>query len=174
MAQQRISPSENFMRSITAIFGLVAGLLLALALAAQDTAPEPEPAPAYDVELAQRLGADDYGMKKYVLVLLKTGPRDAEYKDQARNDIFAGHMKNIGRLADAGQLAVAGPFRKNEQALRGLFILNVETVEEARALVDTDPAVSSGVLVAELTPWYGSASLMATPEIHKTIAKQNP
>ena len=48
------------------------------------------------------------------------------------------------------------------------------TVEEAQALVDTDPAVSAGILVPEMTPWYGSASLMATPEIHKKIAKANP
>lgn len=30
--------------------------------------------PQYDVALASRLGADDYGMKGYVLVLLTTGP----------------------------------------------------------------------------------------------------
>lgn len=161
------------MRSVAAILGLVAGSFLPFALPAQAAAAQPT-APAYDAELAQRLGADDYGMKKYVLVLLKTGPNDAEFKDQARADIFAGHMKNIGRLADEGKLAVAGPFLKNEQGMRGLFILNVETVEEARLLADTDPAVSAGILVAELTPWYGSASLLATPEIHKSIAKQNP
>jgi len=34
--------------------------------------------------------------------------------------------------------------------------------------------VHAGILVAEMTPWYGSASLMATPEIHKKIAKANP
>ena len=148
-------------------------LLCAADLPAQEANPEVA-APTYDADLAQRLGGDDYGMKKYVLVLLKTGPKDAEFKDQARSDIFAGHMKNIGRLADEGKLAVAGPFRKNEQGMRGLFILNVETIEEAQILVDTDPAVHAGIFATEMIPWYGSASLMATPEIHKTIAKSNP
>jgi uncharacterized protein YciI len=152
--------------------GASLALLFAAGLPAQEISPQV--APSYDAELARKLGGDDYGMKKYVLVLLKTGPKDGDFKDQARSDIFAGHMKNIGRLADDGKLAVAGPFLKNEQGMRGLFILNVETVEEARVLVDTDPAVSAGILIAEMTPWYGSASLMATPEIHKTIAKQNP
>ncbi len=161
------------MKSMATAIAVVSMVLAsASGLPAQDAAAQI--APKYDAELAQRLGGDDYGMKKYVLVLLKTGPKDGEFKDQARSDIFAGHMQNIGRLADEGKLAVAGPFRKNEQGMRGLFILNVETVEEARVLVDTDPAVSAGILVAEMTPWYGSASLMATPEIHKTIAKQNP
>jgi uncharacterized protein YciI len=152
--------------------GASLALLCAAGLPAQEISLQA--APRYDAQLAQKLGGDGYGMKKYVLVLLKTGPRDGDFKDQARSDIFAGHMKNISRLADEGKLAVAGPFRQNERGMRGLFILNVETVEEASLLVETDPAVSAGILVAEMTPWYGSASLMATPEIHKTIAKQNP
>ncbi len=81
------------------VFSLLAVVSLALACAvplrAQDA--KTEVAPTYDAALAQKLGGDDYGMKKYVLVLLKTGPKDGEFKDQARADIFAGHMKNIGR-----------------------------------------------------------------------------
>ena len=161
------------MKSVRSILSCVfISLMAATALPAQDSKAIENP--GYDAALAEKLGGDEYGMKKYVLVLLKTGPKDAEFKDQARADIFAGHMKNIGRLADEGKLAGAGPFRKNEQSLRGLFILNVETVAEAQVLVDTDPAVHAGIFSAEMIPWYGSASLMATPEIHKKIAKANP
>lgn len=131
--------------------------------------------PKYDAALATKLGADDYGMKSYVFCILKTGPKDADIKDKKRRDeIFAGHMANMRRLADEGKLAIAGPFMKNERAYRGLFIFNVTTVEEAQKLVDTDPVIQSGMMIAELTSWYGSASLMATPEIHKKIAKTNP
>jgi uncharacterized protein YciI len=128
----------------------------------------------YDPKLAKKLGADDYGMKHYVFVILKTGPKDGDFKGKERDEIFAGHMKNIGRLADEGKLAVAGPFMKNDRTYRGLFIFNVATVEEAEKLVLTDPAVKAGILIAELTPWYGSASLLSTPEIHKKVAKLNP
>jgi uncharacterized protein YciI len=130
--------------------------------------------PKYDVKLAKKLGADQYGMKNYVFVILKTGPKDAEIKGKERDDIFAGHMANIGRLADSGKLVVAGPFGKNDKGFRGLFIFNVKTVDEAQNLVETDPAVKAGIFVVEITPWYGSASLMATPEIHKKIVKTNP
>lgn len=128
----------------------------------------------FDENLAKKLGADEYGMKRYVLAILKTGPNDASVKGKERDDAFKGHMANIGRLADEGKLAVAGPFMKNDRTYRGLFIFNVETVEEAEKLVMTDPAVRAGIFVFEMTPWYGSASLMATPEIHKKIAKTNP
>lgn len=131
-------------------------------------------APEYDAELAKKLGADEHGMKNYVFVILKTGPKDAEIKGDERKKMFEGHMANIGRLADEGKLAVAGPFGKNDRQYRGIFIFNVKTVEEAKALVETDPVVRSGMMIAEMTPWYGSATLMATGELHKKISKKAP
>lgn len=82
-------------------------------------------------------------------------------------------MANIGRLAEEGKLAVAGPFGTNEKGYRGLYIFNVGSVEDAKKLVETDPAVKAGILMADMTPWYGSASLMATPEIHKRIQEKS-
>ncbi len=127
--------------------------------------------PAFDPELAKKLGADERGMKMFVLCILKTGPKDAEIKGDARKEIFAGHFANIGRLAEEGKLAVAGPFGKNDKSYRGLYIFNVATVEEAEALVVLDPAVKAGVFVYELTPWYGSAAMMLVTEAHKRIEK---
>jgi len=148
-------------------------LLLAGTILGQGSGNSPEKV-VFDAVLAKKLGADDYGMKTYVLVILKTGPKDGEFKGKQRDDIFAGHMANIGRLAEAGKLAVAGPFMKNDKGYRGLFIFNVATIEEAQKLVETDPTVKAGILIADMTQWYGSASLMATPEIHKKIARSNP
>jgi uncharacterized protein YciI len=128
-------------------------------------------APAYDAELAKKLGADDIGMKTYVLCILKTGPSNAEVQGDARKEIFAGHFANIGRLAEEGKLVVAGPFGKNDRTYRGLYIFNVATVEEAEKLVVLDPAVKAGVFTYELTPWYGSAAMMIVPETHKRIEK---
>ena len=156
--------SITILAATAAIFGQAADL----------KADHVETKPAYDEELAKRLGGDERGMKNYILVILKTGPKDAAFKGKARDDIFAGHMSNIGKLADAGQLAVAGPFVPNEKGYRGLYIFNVKTIEEAQKLVETDPAVKAGILVADMTPWYGSASLLATPEIHKSMTRPKP
>ena len=125
----------------------------------------------YDPELAKRLGADERGMKSYVLCILKTGPKDAEVQGDARKEIFAGHFANIGRLAGEGKLVVAGPFGKNDRSYRGLYIFNVATVEEAEKLVVLDPAVKAGVFVYELTPWYGTAAMMVVNETHQRIEK---
>ncbi len=113
--------------------------------------------PTYDKALADSLGADQYGMKMYVLVMLKTGPA---HLDSAKTDsLFNGHMKNISRLVNSGKLVVAGPLQTNEKQYRGIFILNAKTIEEAKALLQTDPAIHAGLLDAELYGWYGSAAL---------------
>jgi uncharacterized protein YciI len=146
-------------------------LLVALAFVCSAPAVVTAEERAFDPELAKRLGADERGMKTYVLCILKTGPRDAKIKGDERKEIFAGHFANIGRLADEGKLAVAGPFGKNDRSYRGLYIFNVATIEEAEKLVMLDPAVKAGVFVPELTPWYGSAAMMVVSETHKRIEK---
>ena len=109
-------------------------------------------------------------MKKYVIAFLKRGSNklSGAEAEQLQN----AHLKNIIRLADEGKLVVAGPFRDDGE-VRGIFILNAETVEEARKLTESDPAVQRGTLQFELRPWYGSAALMEVSRIHKTIEKKS-
>jgi uncharacterized protein YciI len=151
--------------------GLFLSVLCIASLAAGAEEPTASKAASYDAELAKKLGADERGMKMYVLCILKTGPKDAEVQGDARKEVFAGHFANIGRLADEGKLVVAGPFGKNDRTYRGLYIFNVATVEEAEKLVVLDPAVKAGVFVYELTPWYGSAAMMMVSDTHKRIEK---
>ena len=134
--------------------------------------PEEQPLEmSYDSVLAQKLGADEYGMKKYVMAFLKTGPY--EEKDSVkRAELHRGHLDNIFRLADEGKLALAGPFM-DDSDMRGVFIFNVSTVEEAKALTETDPAIKAGLFVIEYHPWYGSAAACMINDQHKRIAK-NP
>ena len=126
--------------------------------------------PAYDKALAKRLGADERGMKSYVLVMLKTGPK-ADIPKQERSRLFAGHMANIGRLAAEGVLVVAGPMVPNDHSYEGIFIFNVKTIKEAEAILATDPAVAGGALAFETYGWYGSAALQETVAIHGRIDK---
>lgn len=126
--------------------------------------------PNYDSTLAKKLGADDYGMKSYVFVILKTGSNTTT--DQAFIDsCFSGHMANIMRLVNEDKLIVAGPLGKNENSYRGIFIFNVSTIEEARELVQSDPAINSKLLDADLYNWYGSAALPEYLEASLKIGK---
>lgn len=124
----------------------------------------------YDEALAKKLGADNIGMKKYVMAFLLRGDRVAEYTPDQRQEIQAGHMANIGKMAEMGKLVLAGPFFGNDD-LRGIYIFDVQSIDEAKALTETDPAIQAGVLKMDLKEWYGSAALMMVNEIHGKIAK---
>jgi uncharacterized protein len=125
---------------------------------------------SYDSTLAKSLGADDRGMKRYVMAFLKKGPNRSQDSTTAAK-LQAAHMANIHRLAEEGTLVVAGPFLDDGE-VRGIYIFNVESVEEAKKLTETDPAIKAGRLVMELHPWYGSAALMQVNEIHNRINKK--
>lgn len=114
--------------------------------------------PNYDSTLARSLGADEYGMKSYVLVILKTGPNLSTDK-AFRDSCFAGHFSNMERMTELGKLVVAGPMGKNDASIRGIFILACKDIAEAEALLQGDLAVKEGLLKAEYFNWYGSAAL---------------
>lgn len=149
------------MKKVLLVFMLIAGFAVASAQ---------QPAAEYDPELARDFGADDYGMKRYVLVILKTGSQVIEDK-ALRDSLFAGHMQNISRLADEGKLIVAGPLSANESNYRGIFILDTDSFELANEWLQTDPVISEKVLDADLYKWYGAAALPSYLEVQEKITK---
>jgi uncharacterized protein YciI len=148
---------------------------LGLALVALAAAATAQPAseatrPGYDAQLARQLGADDYGMRHYVLVLLRTGPHPVA-EGPERDAMFKGHMANIQRLANEGKLILAGPL-DGKDGLRGMFVFAVDDIEQARKLVATDPTIARGEMVAEYHAYYGSAALMQVNGVHERLAKK--
>jgi hypothetical protein len=77
------------------------------------------------------------------------------------------------RLADLGKLVVAGPMQKNDKQYRGIFILNVKTMEEARILLETDPAINAKLLDTELYGWYGSSALPMYLPFSERVGKKS-
>ncbi|MEW6990232.1 YciI family protein [Colwelliaceae bacterium 6441] len=129
--------------------------------------------PNYDAKLAAKLGADDYGMKSFYLVILKSGNNkttDTEKKRKA----FRGHLDNINRLVADKKLIVAGPLAKNDKAYRGIFILDVSTEAQALELLKTDPAINADYLQADMYQWYGSAALAEYLPASDKVWKINP
>jgi uncharacterized protein YciI len=105
----------------------------------------------------------------YVFVWLKTGPNSTEHSEEERNQIFRAHLANIKRLADAKQIIVAGPFSQghHDSEDRGLFVFDVPSLETAKALVDTDPAVQAGELRPVLWPMRSSSTLRKSLDLDK-------
>lgn len=116
--------------------------------------------PKYDSVLAKKYNADDYGMKMYILVILKSGSNTTN-NQKLKDSLFAGHMNNISHMVTINKLVVAGPIQKNEKTYRGIFILDVKNFEEAEKLLEKDPAIKEKLLAVEMYNWYGSAALPA-------------
>lgn len=119
-------------------------------------APPSPPAPS-----ARPAPAD--GRLACTLALLKTGPRPDPGSEEQRREIFAGHFRNMARLADERDLLLAGPFGRDrsDPALRGVFVLDTDDPARARALAETDPACQAGVFALEYHALVTEAPLRA-------------
>ncbi len=151
-----------------------AAVLIALALIAAAHAEPPTAAatnPRFDPALAQELGADEYGMRSYVLVLLRSSDHPVPQGPE-RAAMFKGHLANIRRLAKAGTLVMAGPL-DGRNDLRGLFVFAVKDIEAARQLVKTDPVIAKGEMVAEYHDLYSSAAVMQLNDLHERLMKKS-
>jgi uncharacterized protein YciI len=140
---------------------LLAFVLLA-GLVRGQTPPPPPAAPALPPD-----------MTVYYFCLLTRGPEAAAIPSERAAELQRGHMDNIRRLADAGKLLVAGPFMDRGD-WRGVFILKCASLDEAKALVATDPAVQAGRLVADVRPWLTMKGNIRDPEFPAPPAGLTP
>jgi uncharacterized protein YciI len=68
-------------------------------------------------------------------------------------------MANINAMAKTGKLVIAGPFEKAGE-YAGVFVFKVGSLDEAKALAESDPAVKAGRLKIDVHPWLvGEGSL---------------
>lgn len=67
-------------------------------------------------------------------------------------EAMQGHFANMGVMADAGDLLIAGPLAdpRIDQTYRGIFVFSTSDKEEGKALFGSDPAVKAGVFKPEL------------------------
>lgn len=103
---------------------------------------------------AQEKAEKHYDMKTYYLVFLKTGPKRDQPKEEAEK-IQQQHMAHLTKMAEEKKMAIAGPLLDNTD-LRGICIYTVESLEEAKRLAESDPAVVSGRLMVEVHPWMSA------------------
>jgi uncharacterized protein YciI len=115
-------------------------------------------------------------MKRYFLALLYKGPAWAPGETPEILRLQEGHMANIRRLADEGKLVLAGPF-EDAGDLRGLFVLDAPSLEEARSLCARDPAVQAGRLRADVHAWWAPEGVGASrsgPQAKSPTQEGNP
>jgi len=108
---------------------------------------------------------------RYTLVLIKTGERQGVPAPEQQR-VFAGHFENMARLADEGELLVAGPYgsHRSDPALRGVFLLDTADRDEARRIAETDPGFQAGVFRFDYHDFATTADLPRYVEAERAYA----
>jgi uncharacterized protein len=103
-----------------------------------------------------------YEMTTYYVAFLHKGDKWTPGETAETKLIQQGHMENIERMAASGKLVLAGPFL-DDGDLRGIFVFQGVTREEAEQLCANDPAVKAGRLRVELHPWFSAKGIRVDP-----------
>jgi len=116
------------------------------------------------------VGPGGFEMTTYYVGFLYKGAKWIPEQTDETRKLQEAHMANIQKMAAEGKLVIAGPFMDNGD-LRGLYIFRAASAEEAKALVESDPAVKAGRLRFELHPWYAARNITVTPKKEPAPAK---
>jgi uncharacterized protein YciI len=117
------------------------GTLAALVLAGMGT-------PASAVGLARD---DESATRNYIFTYLVLDEPEKLSKAEM-DDAMVGHFNNITRMAESGELLIAGPLAdpRIDERYRGIYVFSTGDIEQGKTTVRTDPSVQAGVFKAEM------------------------
>lgn len=107
-------------------------------------------------------------MQTYTFVYILTGPAtdiDAETQQEA----FKGHFSNMSRMAEDGDLLIAGPYWQPQtwDDMRGMWIFNTDDLDQASEFAATDPPGKLGIFVFDILQFKTDDALLELPRLEK-------
>jgi uncharacterized protein YciI len=88
-----------------------------------------------------------YRIQPTRLEMLTVGPTPQE------EQIISQHFNYLKNLTEQGVVILVGRTQNNDERTFGIAIFNANSDEDARRIMDNDPAVQNGVMRAELFPY---------------------
>ena len=108
--------------------------------------------------------ASTNGRDGYQVVILRRGPKAADFTKAALQQMEGAHQAHLQQLMESGRLLVVGPFADQaDTSFRGMCLYQAGSVAEARRLAEADPAVQSGRVRVEVMTWMTVQGALAFP-----------
>ncbi len=98
-----------------------------------------------------------YQIRPSRLEMVTDGPTSEEA------EVISRHFAHLQELARNGVMILVGRTQNNDESTFGICIFEAEDESAARAIMESDPAVSAGVMRAVLYP-YKIALMRGQPE----------
>ena len=129
------------------LMSVIGALVLAapLSLAAQQaSAPPAQPPipPGFEVPK---------DMATYYVAIYVRGPKHMSDQSPAHMEIMKSHLKYIRRMIEEKKYMFAGPLLDGGDR-QGIAIVSAATVQDAKRIADSDPAIAAGHMAVELHP----------------------
>jgi uncharacterized protein len=106
----------------------------------------------------------------YQLVLLRRRDDAPVFDDETSDRIQRDHLAFYASMREAGHVVTNGPVRDQpDDALRGIAIFATESLDRARELANTDPAVTAGRLEVQVMTWLCRPGTMVRDGIPVTV-----
>jgi uncharacterized protein len=106
----------------------------------------------------------------FQLILLRRPDDAVSYDDAAMEQIQRDHLAFYARMREAGHVVTNGPvLDQPDKALRGIAIFATESVDRARELANTDPAVQAGRLEVAAMTWLCPPGTMILAGLPVTV-----
>jgi uncharacterized protein len=103
-------------------------------------------------------------LQQFQLILLRRPDGAPEYDEQTLARIQREHVGHYASLRQAGHVVTNGPvLDQPDERLRGIAIFAAGSVDRARELANTDPAVRAGRLEVEAMTWWCPPGTMVRP-----------
>lgn len=94
-------------------------------------------------------------LDRYELVFLRRPPSRPSISEAEEDELQDKHLAHLRAMHEAGHMKVAGPFdQQRDESLRGMSIYTTGSLERARALAESDPAVQAGRLEVDAMYFY--------------------